>query len=495
MRTRPSPRSYLRERRAPAELDATPRISIVPTLAVILVLTACAPWLLNIRSPLVGVLTGCLVVQCAHGAARAVVGGHHLMRAIFWTFNLCYLAVPAAYQVSTNQAAWGDEFIYSDATRLTETLLVLNLAFAAFGLGGANRHRLRRRVSPTAGQRPPRGVAIPALYGTFALLLLPLVISRTGGITALVSSRSERVQRLAAAGIGQGQSGGVAVALVTILPGALALAATYLLLLLWRQRRRPATFLLVGCGALLILYTNPLANTRYVSAVALVAVLLVVLQPRTTKALAVVVAALIVGLLGIYPLANAFRSPEARVESVSLADNDFDGFQQVVNAHQYVEEQGHTLGVHVSSAALFFLPRSIWEEKARPASIPVAANRGYDFTNLSLPLPGELYLEFGVLVTGAVMFLWGRLWRRLDDEWADGTDTPWAALVPYLAIAQVGLLRGPLGSLMPVYATTLVLLFVAVRRPGRWWLAADGAVPSSRRGRDGSERRRRGSVT
>ena len=86
-----------------------------------------------------------------------------------------------------------------------------------------------------------------------------------------------------------------------------------------------------------------------------------------------------------------FRSEEFRTTSgaEAFATPDFDGFQQIVNAMVFSEDVGHSLGHYTSSALLFFVPRSLWEGKATPASIDVAEHRGYEFTNLSLPLPAE----------------------------------------------------------------------------------------------------------
>ena len=55
----------------------------------------------------------------------------------------------------------------------------------------------------------------------------------------------------------------------------------------------------------------------------------------------------------------------------------------------------------------------------------------------------------------------GAVGRRLDDSWLTRAG-PVAYLVPYLSLAQLGLLRGPLGSLVPVIATTTGLLVVAL---------------------------------
>lgn len=458
-------------------IDARPRLSysIVPTCVTITVLAALLPWLVQLKSPAVTVLLCCFVAQCAHGAARSIMSGYQLLTSVFWAFSACYLAIPAVYQVSHNAAAWGDSFIYQDEPRLTYTLITLNLGYAMFAIGAAGTlaapmaPRFSGLISsqakpPGLGQLSPR-IKTAAFCSSLALLLLPLVAQRSGGIGGLLSSRTERTQFLATSGIAQTTSGGVAVALVEILPGALALAATFGYLTWWRAgARRAPLILLIPTMGLLFLYTNPLTNTRYISTVAIFSLIFVLLQPRTRRALVVIVLLIVVGVVGIYPLANAFRGGESQAESLSLADNDFDGFQQLVNTRQYVEQRGHTWGKQIGSALLFFLPRSYWPGKAVPASIPVAQNRGYRFTNLSLPLPGELYLEFGLVGSAGLMFGWGRLWRQLDRAWRVGPVTKKAAMVPYLVIAQLGLLRGPVGSLVPIYGSTVLLLIVLLRR-------------------------------
>ena len=486
--------------------------SLLPWLLSVTAVAAALPWLFRVPSHLVAFLLACQLIQCAHGAMRAIMSGHRLLSAVFWTFCLCYIAVPAIYQVSTGQAAWRDLYIYSNQERLLKTLIVTNVAFALYALGSAGRPRgdsfpsarIRRDMvrfrshspRPIADQAPrqqrsylrPRaastvkaalsGTLVPLLYCGVAVLLLPLVIQASGGIGGLFTSRTERSEALAAQGIGQPQSGGAAVALVVILPGALALAATYVLLLRWRTGHRTAPFLITTASVLMFLYTNPFVNTRYISSVALISVLFLLVQPRTRKALGVVVVTLVIGVLGIYPLANAFRGSAAPTAEVSLAAEDFDGFQQMVNTMQFVEEHGHTWGAHLSSAVLFVVPRSVWPSKAEPASIPVAENRGYEFTNLSLPFPGELYLEFGVFGVAAGMFLWGRGWRQLDEAWSAGTDSLAARMVPYFAIAQLGVLRGPVLSQYPIYAsTTMLLLFALYLQPFR---SRPGALPPTR---------------
>ena|SRR5215203_5559705 len=87
------------------------------------------------------------------------------------------------------------------------------------------RQRMLDKSSQSIAGRPSRrSLTLQLAYCAISFVLLPLVIVESGGISTLVSSRHERRQLLAAAGIGQDLSGGVAIALVGILPGALALA-------------------------------------------------------------------------------------------------------------------------------------------------------------------------------------------------------------------------------------------------------------------------------
>ena len=465
---------------------------VLPALLGVAAVAIASPWLLLVQSTLTATLLAVAVLQVVYHAVRSLVSGHELLQLVFWVFSAGYLIVPAIYQLAYRQAAWQDYYIYVDDRRVQDTLIVLNVGFAAFGLGARRRSprngpardadRVRGVEEAVTLGRPRELLLCLGLAGA-SLALLPVVLAKTG-LAALFSSRSERSAQFAASGVGIQQAGGAVAAFYGILPGALALAASYLLLMRWRRGRRSAPLALAVSLALLTVYSNPLANTRFVSSVAIVSLLLVVLEPRTRRGMTVVALSVVLGLFAIYPVANAFRSENAEPQPLSLSSIDFDGFQQLVNTQQYVEEKGHSGGTHLVSAVFFVVPRSFWEGKAAPASIEVAENRGYAFTNLSLPIFGELYLDLGLAGAALVLYGWGRLWRRLDDDWLQGFAAGGARLVPYLAIAQVGLLRGPLGAQIPVsepvaliLAASLLPLLGATGVP-----AGQGRSPAAREG-------------
>jgi len=182
----------------------------------------------------------------------------------------------------------------------------------------------------------------------------------------------------------------------------------------------------------------------------------------------------------LYPFAAAINNSQGltgRSASISMssfaafATKDFDGFQQSINAFEFVNAEGHSWGLYFLSALLVFIPRSIWTWKATPASIDVASNHGYSFTNLSLPINAELYIDFGWIGVIVLFFIVGWTFARLDNLWQ--TDSDWAAAVAFLSLAQVGLIRGPLGSQVPVMVFVVyilgIYLFIVHRRNKDLW--------------------------
>src|SRR5829696_3905963 len=57
----------------------------------------------------------------------------------------------------------------------------------------------------------------------------------------------------------------------------------------------------------------------------------------------------------------------------------------------------------------------------------------------------------------------GRWWRRLNEAWAVTTDTAAGGIMGYLSVAQIALLRGPVGAMVPIYGTTVLLLIMLWR--------------------------------
>lgn len=104
-----------------------------------------------------------------------------------------------------------------------------------------------------------------------------------------------------------------------------------------------------------------------------------------------------------------------------ISGGDFDGFQSINNAVIYGQNYGPEFGRQIVSALFFFIPRSVWTGKSESTGIITAKAAGYDFLNVSSPLPAELFVDFGYagVVIGAVVlgYFLSRIDAGLDRSW------------------------------------------------------------------------------
>lgn len=466
------------------------RISVSPLAApfalVGLALALFVTW--NVPDALEALLIGIGIVLSAAGIMRSWLHGLQPVAAAFYMFWLAWLGIPPAVQLALQRVPWNDTAILLDRPTMLLALVLLDLALLATMLGqalGRAGHRLP--AVPAAARGPVRGWVLLLLLVGLAVVA-PHAISVNGGIGTFFSSRTERGQVIAAAGADVASAGGVAEALVLVLPGALAVTSALLALerILSRAPRAAwvkvldAVALLVGLGAVAV-FANPISNTRFIGVTGIGALAIALLRPRSKRAGGVFVLIGLVAVLVLYPFANNFRgdgvSDTSTVDVGTYATIDFDGFQQVINTIHYVADLGPTGGRYIASAVLFLLPRATWEGKSVPASLDVAAHANYTFTNLSEPIPAELYLEFGWAGVILGMVLVGYFIGRADRAWLERPEGKLARYVPYLSVAVLGFLRGPLGAQVPVYLTVLGLLFIALRgRPGWLLLRRNGGL-------------------
>lgn len=430
-----------------------------------------SPWLLRVSPAHAVILTAQLsittvcIVRSIYPMARPV-------SLVTFVFIFSWLSVAPLYQLAEGQAAWRDDDVLQG--RFVTEALILTLAATGILAGGFfwRLRPIRLSAEPCRRWREPsRAVALSYLIACG--LLAPAAIAVNGGVANFFTSRTARLEQLSARGLTLDQVGGAQLALVGYLPAALATAAAYLLTTRlkgqatqrgWQRMQFVDVVLAALSLGAVVLFANPLVNTRALSVAALGSLLLIVLRPTRAKAGAIFAVVLLVGTLIVYPWANLLRGSGTNFETgtSALASGDFDGFQQIINALEYIEDSGHTLGLHTMSALLYAIPRSLWEGKAVPVSLLVAEHRGYVFTNLSMPLHGEMYIEFGpigmVLIVGTLAIMGG----RLDAAWTRGDGSVASQLVPYLSLAGLSIIRGPLGANAPVYITAAILILVGL---------------------------------
>lgn len=444
----------------------------VPLVAALTAAIALLPWLIQL-APLQGAL--CLAQACtaAAGIARAAYPAFRPVAMVTFVFTFSWLGVAPVYQLATGTAAWRDgAVLLSPSTTPALMLLVFATAVLYVGFFRSGRTRAGPQKIQSAPITPSRGVCLAYVLACTALA--PKAISTAGGFAAMFTSRTNRGEAFAAQGISLQELGGLQVALVGILPGALATAGAYLVLVRVLNQYRcggllgvnavDAGLLVIGL-TLVVVFANPFVNTRGLSAAAFGSLALLALQPRSRKAGVLMTVVLLTATLVLYPAANAFRGTQQSHQPHGfefLATPDFDGFQQTINAVDFVGDLGHSFGMYSLSGVFYFVPRSMWTNKEQPASIDVATHRGYVFTNLSLPVQAEMYVDFGIVGMAVAMFLLASAGRRCDLDWAAGVRSRLAMTTPYASLACLSIIRGPIGANGPVYLTNLLLIGVGL---------------------------------
>jgi hypothetical protein len=145
-----------------------------------------------------------------------------------------------------------------------------------------------------------------------------------------------------------------------------------------------------------------------------------------------------------------------------MSHGDLDGFQSMMNVVNLVELQGISWGGQMLSVFLFFVPRSFWPGKHFSVGSEAAAQAGYHFTTISMPLPGELYANGGMIGAVAGLFILGRLIKNLDytfGQEASGTRSHSTAIYSILVASFMPILfRGSLLGSFAGFASAIALV-------------------------------------
>ncbi len=126
---------------------------------------------------------------------------------------------------------------------------------------------------------------------------------------------------------------------------------------------------------------------------------------------------LIGGLFIVFPFLDKFRSWDGydtfnfKIDWSWLKESHFDAYQNFVRT---IEVDFVTYGSQLKGALLFFIPRSIWEDKPIGSGSSLAHKMDYVFAGISMPFIGEGYVNFGLMGSLIFMLFLGILLGNLD---------------------------------------------------------------------------------
>ena len=189
-------------------------------------------------------------------------------------------------------------------------------------------------------------------------------------------------------------------------------------LYLWQQKKIK-TELLVLLLLAGIFSNFPTAVPRYWLATLYLAALLIFFRKILLRQRHLFNVTLIIACIFIFPLLTVLRYSSKEINtkfssvqdvfSFSFLGGDFDAYSSLCSTIHYVSQNGITWGRQLSTVLLFFIPRSIWQNKSVGSGALVNRLEHSDFTNFSSPFIAEGYINFGVV--GSVIFIaflaWG----------------------------------------------------------------------------------------
>jgi hypothetical protein len=384
---------------------------------------------------------------------------------MFWVFNVNFLLFPALVQVSYRSFYWSSYDHYSKEMLLL-ACLVIAVGVAAFHMGALVAFSRRLRLwggsswkSLAAGTDISTNQTILLFIAVIGLLALVLVFGANFFLVVRTDVASQ-VESLIAYG------------LLVSLPRAIAFGVLLVSLVVLIQRMREKRHLSAGFMVLFVvivllnlIINYPLTVPRFWMLGFLLAVVFIVFPPRHLISKFVLYLAMSCSQLTLFPLysqvsrGGGWSGLDLRDLRGYMLHGDFDGFQSVLNVLHYVEQSGLQWGSSLLSVILFFVPRSLWSEKREPLGVLAAQSQDYEFTNLSAPLYGELFVDFGLLSLVILMFAFGGFAVSMDRLHARDLRSGRMSL----GFVLVGLLGGFLiiilrGSLLSIIAPIVALI-------------------------------------
>ncbi|MBD8079768.1 hypothetical protein [Cellulosimicrobium arenosum] len=389
-----------------------------------------------------------------------------IVQPFFYLYFFLFLGVAPLVQLGVGRLPWS--VVPDDGSVRTAAMVVL-LALLAHEVGNlVGRGRASRPRPPTPVRRVLDARRVRLLL-TLALVLYAIAIARLGGPGALFSSRFERGETLYGTRASEADSLGI---LLSVATTAVVFVAAYASVLVAKRSRSAGQRVVALLAVLLaVTLTNPVSSARYHVGVVWGGLLIAVLWPLTRRKVAALMIAFTAGLVVVFPLLNLFRTATTRdsdgPSTAVLGTVDFDSFQMAATAVSYVRLAGYQLGEQLLGAVTFWVPRSLWPGKPQGSGSILGESFGFPITNLSTPLPAELYLDGGLVLVVVVLVVYGLLGVRADAH-VESRTMSWTGLfVPVFAIYQVILLRGSLLQAMMLISLIAGALWFATARVAR----------------------------
>jgi hypothetical protein len=173
----------------------------------------------------------------------------------------------------------------------------------------------------------------------------------------------------------------------------------------------------------------------------------------------VFVGTFISALLLVFPFLDKFRNFDSETFDFALSlhflnEGHFDSYNNFVLV---VQNSIVTGGAQLLTVVLFFVPRSFWPEKAVGSGGFMADQVGLGFSNISMPLLAEGYINFGLIGVILFAFTGSFLFVKADNLFWHSLNPHFLRPIYFLFIGMVFFVMR--GDLLSSYAYSIAMVF------------------------------------
>ncbi|MGP4691117.1 hypothetical protein [Agrobacterium cavarae] len=377
---------------------------------------------------------------------------------------LYFLAVSVGfsgyYEVATNLFPWP---VVHDSHSLKYAIAVYAIFLVSYLAGHV-----------AAGSKPVKAVHairgndrfFTVMAGILLFALLCLFMAGPGAFTARASDEVMAVE-------GFGSQ-------ILQLGKCFTLAAWLFLFCVWLDTGRYRMFVVVA-GLMMVICFNPITSARFqfiAAVIATISVTTAFIRPTPFLKAFVYLGLFVANYIVFGPLKSLsaglsnFDTSAFSNLSGFLADYafrvDFDAVQVSANTLAYLSAtSGFNYGFNLVGAAFFWVPRMLWPSKPISESIEIHDSLGYEYTNLSFPLPMEFYAVWGFSSVIILACLFGYFVRRttvkcMAAEYYYGIRIEQTVLLALMAGYMPIIMRGAINAVAPIFGFCFIAYMLVV---------------------------------
>jgi len=425
-----------------------------------------------------------VIVSSLRLAFFSIQNDKRIISMTFWIFVYIFLGLSPFLQLLSNHMPL--EGSYMSATIITTFLIICNgLLFFEFGWWlGCNISTPVTDIMKYSMICRYINLKRTVLLSILAMVGITIIIWKLGGFESVFLSREEQLNILIEFSKGESQAKLQILSTLLRVPIFIAL---FLLSTIWLHERKQSKnyghfniwkkILLFVIVVINLLINNPVSSPRYWFGTIILSFIFLALPWRSKYSFSFLMTAIMLLFLFVFPFADLFRSTtnidklalqvSSNISNPLVNKSDYDSFQQIINTTEYVEDHGIAFGKQMLGTLMFWVPRNLWSSKPTPSGVVVAEYKGYEYTNLSMPLWGEAYMDGGLLGVILIFVTYGFFTSVIENIYIKNYSSGPNFLntfVPVYAAYQLFMLRGTLMSAFAYFMPIVIFMFIATKR-------------------------------